>query len=498
MNSASSPSPAPWARLYGVYLIVTLLLVLPSATLWFGTPFRVFDHNFDYFCGLLQIPGWAPHQIKFLGRFVEAILFLAGGCCFYRLATRHAEAIEQTPRRTFVILVAALLAIHLIALPWLNPDVFWAIGRGWMDTRYSLDAYLVPTSVMRNAATDPMFRNIDPELLKNVGNYGPLHHTIAALLTGLSFGNIKAAVLLFKLLDLAFLLGSAVIVFKLARTLGLKAQHVTFCYLANPIVPLVFVAWAHNDVMQNFFLLLAVFCVFREKPFLSGLSLGAAISIKYVAIVLAPALLIYWLRAKKWNIRATLLALAGLLGIVIYTHAMYEGAWQTTVRIYTVPWSPIRSSLSVLMVPISTVFSWSDLTSGIVRLSFSGLYILSGAILTFATLWKRDVKPADFAKVCVWIFNFYFLFAAPAVLEWYLTWSLGCLLLFPAYFRSFSVLYSFWLPLVPFTVYLPDWVQYPVNIAHYLLFVVCAAVLMPWRFRGSDEVVTETPAPTCA
>src|SRR4030095_11048947 len=248
MNSAPITPPASWVRLFGIYAFVTLLLVLPSVTLWFGTPFKVLEHNFDYFCGLLQIPGWSADSIKILGRFVMTILFAIGGFCFYRLATRHADAIEQAPRRKVVIGVAVLLTIHLIGLPWLNPDVLWAIGRGWGDSNYGLEPYLIPTRVVPQVTTDPMFRNIDPGLLKNVGNYGPLHHTVAPLLAGLSFGNVKAAVLLFKLANLGFLLGTAAVVFHLARRMGLKAQHTAFCYVANPIVPMVFLTWGHNHV----------------------------------------------------------------------------------------------------------------------------------------------------------------------------------------------------------------------------------------------------------
>jgi len=428
-----------------------------------------------------------------LGRFVQTALFAMSGFLFYRLVTRHAEAIENARPKHLAIAVGALLAVYLTGLPWLNPDMFWAIGRGWVDAHYGAEPYLVPTGAISDFRTDPMFQNIDPGLLRNSGNYGPLHHSIATILAGLSGGNIRAATLLFKLTDLAFLLCSAAVLFQLARQAGLKAQYLTFCYLANPIVPLVFVAWGHNDIMQNFFLLLAVWCVYREKPLLSGAALGGAIALKYVAIVLAPALVLYWWCAKNWRIRSALLSLLGVVVVVCYANSMYEGAWRSMLHIYTVGWSPIRSSIYCIMVPITR---WIEATTmAPARLTLSLTYVVASATLTFAMLWKREVKPTDFLRVCVWIFNFYFLFAAPAVLEWYLTWTLACLLLLPDYLRCFSVLYSFYMPLVPFTLYLPDLVQYPVNIALYFVFVGCVVFLTPWRepFKRERQALPAEP-----
>ena len=41
-----------------------------------------------------------------------------------------------------------------------------------------------------------MFANMEAPMLKVVGNYGPLHHSLSASLTALSGGEIKLAALL--------------------------------------------------------------------------------------------------------------------------------------------------------------------------------------------------------------------------------------------------------------------------------------------------------------
>lgn len=483
-----------WLPLFALYALFTLVLVLPSITLWSHTPFDVLKYNFDWFCGWFQFPGWTPAEMKLLGRGVQTVLFLALGIVFYRLATRYADAIEHTAPRTFWIAVGGLLAIHLAALPWLNPDMFYGIGRGWVDAHYGLEPYRFPVLAIPDWKADPMFANMEAPLLKVVGNYGPLHHSLCALLTSLSGGDIKVATFLFKLTQLGFLLGSAALLFALARREGLRARHVVFCFLCNPIVPLVFVAFGHNDIQQNFFLLLAIWCVYAGRPLISGGALGAALALKYVAIVFAPALVLFWWARDGRRLRAPLLCLLGFLAVLIYAHALYPSSWMTTLSIYAVGWSPIRSSSYCVLYYFAPMFGLTSTAA--IRWTLVAVWVLAGAAISFAYALKKKPEPADLLKVCIWLFNLYFLLAAPAVLEWYLTWTLACVLLLPSYFRYFSVLFSFYLPLVPWTLQLPNEILFPVSIVHYLFLVACVVFLAPWRQRpaAKESAVASGPA----
>ncbi len=486
-----------WLSLFAVYALLTLVLVLPSITLWPRTPFEVLKYNFDWFCGWFQFPGWSGPEMKLLGRGVQTVLFLALGFTFYRLATRHAEGIENTKPRTFWVAVGSLLAIHLAALPWLNPDMFYAIGRGWVDAHYGLEPYRYPVLAIKDWKLDPMFANMEAPMLKVAGNYGPLHHSLCTLLAALSGGNIKLATFLFKLTQLGFLLGTAGLLFALAKREGLRARHVTFCFLCNPVVPLVFVAYGHNDIIQNFFLLLAIWCVYAGRPLLSGVSIGAALSLKYVAIVFAPALVLFWWAREGRRLRAPLMCLLGFLAVPLYAHASYTGSWVSTLSVYTVGWSPIRSSSYCLIYYLAPIVGLAGASTAVIRWALLAIWVASGAVISFALGLKKQPDPADLLKVCIWLFNFYFLIAAPAVLEWYLTWTLACILLLPSYFRYFSVLFSFYLPLVPWTLQLPSAIAYPVSIAHYLFMVGCMVFLIPWRRRPlENETSMQTHSPS--
>lgn len=478
LPTADNP-PAAWRKLFVWYAALSFLLILPSALLWFSSPLDVLRHNFDVFCGILQIPGWSAGAINILSRSIQAVVLLVLGILFYRLATRHSDAIESSSWRQLAPAIGLLLAIFFAGLPWMNPDMFFYVGRGWVEGGYELDPYKYPIVALKNFRADEMFRNIDPPLLRSVGNYGPLHQSLCASMTALSGGSIKVAVVLFKLLHLGLLLLSAWIVYRLARQQGLKAKHLVFCYLCNPIVPLVLLAWVHNDIQQNVLVLLCVLCVFSGRPFLAGASLGGAIALKYAAIVLLPGLILYWWRSHRQPWRAAAICTAGAAAVVGFAFLPYPNAISIGVGTYNIGWSPIRSSIYTVLFPIAHALGISVPVS--LRQWLALAYFVCGAAITFRMMLRKDVAPIDFAKLSVWIFNLYFLICAPAVLEWYLTWALTSLLLLRGHFRSFAVLFSFYMPLVPFTLYLPDSVAFPVSIALYLLFVVCTVKWTSWR-----------------
>ena len=122
-----------WLPLFGLYALLTLVLVLPSASLWLRTPFDVVKSQLRLVLRGDPVFRWSPGEMKLLGRGVQTLLFLALGFRFLpsRDPTRRGD--RENHARTFWVAVGALLAIHLAGLPWLNPDMFYPIGPGWVD-----------------------------------------------------------------------------------------------------------------------------------------------------------------------------------------------------------------------------------------------------------------------------------------------------------------------------------------------------------------------------
>lgn len=492
-TSSPRPSARSWGfgLTYGAYLFVLLLLVLPSLRAWFQQPFRVQAYDFDFF--LTGNPKWLA-----FGQALHVVLLAVVGALFYVLATRHRASLEAMSRGQWALMLLAPCLLSMTGLPWMNPDVFYYIGDGWLDAYYRLDAFAHSMSQAPGFRADEMFRDVDPRLLAVVGNYGPMHQNLCATLAGLSGGNIRVALLLFKLSNAAFLLGSAGLVYSLARTWRLPARHLVFCYLCNPLVLVCFLAWVHNDVHQNFCALLTLFWLQRGRPVLAGGSLGAAVCFKYVGIVLLPALLVYWLLASVpgRRVRHALLCLLGFVGVFCLIYGLNPDAWAAAVLIYTGNWSPYRSSVYFLVDPVARWVGGMPIAR--VKTVLTLLYVLVGAGITLGPLWRRwrrggpdgEWTPQSFARQGFWLYACYFLMCAPAVLEWYFTWILGFALLLTdrRYLQFVLVLFSFYLPAVIYTIEHSIVIARPVNLALYLFFAVLLGVLFRRRTNAATRV----------
>lgn len=499
------PAPHPaFRKLYVFYVVLSVLLMTPSLFAWVREPFEIQKHDFDFFFGFLSPandPAAAQRWVV-IGRVLHFALLAALGAVFYRMVVTCREEIEEMPVRRLAGFVAGILVLLSIGLPWMNPDVFYYLGEGWLDAHYGLDAFAYSISRVPGFQADPMFANIDPQLFRVVGNYGPLHQSLCATLAGLGGGNQRLALALLKISNLGFLVGSALLVVSLARGWKLPGKFLGFCYLCNPLVLVCFLSWVHNDVQQNFCALLALFWVHRGKPLPAGCSLGAAVCFKYVGVVLLPALLVYWVLAGRgeglpWRprIRASLLSLLGFVLVCCVAYLPYENAWAAAVTIYTTNWSPFRSSIYYPIMEVLTLFkagAWLLPT----RTALTLLYVGLGAWLTLRPLFRKDgeLTPLGLVRLCFWLHTSYLLLCAPAVLEWYFSWSLGFALLLGAadrrYLRFFAVLFSFYLPLVIFTIYQAPAITRPANITLYLLFAGSLAL----AFRRPRAVQGEVAA----
>ena len=157
---------------------------------------------------------------------------------------------------------------------------------------------------------------------------------------------------------------------------------------------------------------------------------------------------------------------AGFLAISISLHTRYPSSWMSTLSIYAVGWSPIRSS-SYCCTSITSRQCRATNTSAI-RWTLVVIWVLAGAVISFACSLKKEAGTRRSVEGLHWVFNLYFLLAAPAVLERDSNLDARLRAAAPVLFPDFSVLFSFYMPLVPWTLQLPNEILFPVSIVHYL------------------------------
>jgi alpha-1,6-mannosyltransferase len=484
MNSAGDRE---LTRLLTAYAVAVLLLVCVSARLWWQSPLTLIAYEFDYFLGLFASADQARIARWLLwGRVLHALGFVLVGGLYLALVRRLVQAPEALSERsiaTWALLVSLLFAF---GMPWVSPDVFFYVGTGWVESHYGLSPYLTSVTDVPGFAHDEMFANIFPGFLDGTTSYGPLFQKLAALLAGLSGGNEKLALALYKVAALALHAGCSVLVWRLAPAAFRGVA--LFSYAANPLICFSVLTCAHNDHWMNLFVLLALLAVTRRHWLWAGVALGAAFGIKYFPVVFFPVFGLAALVQKREsggiarNVADAARFTSGFAAAIVLAYLLYPEALKAFSNVATSGIAIYRNCV-YYFIDVLTVFALPHLFGlptfqatyqnvGVsLRLAYVALY---GIMLLGLADRLREDAFRGIAEACLAAIVLYFILVDNTNQEWYLTWLMGFALVLPfARARTLAWRLSAWfLPLVIFTVKNPWPIWFIANVALYCLVLI--------------------------
>jgi alpha-1,6-mannosyltransferase len=263
------------------------------------------------------LPGWVVGPFAGIGWYVAGpvlCVLLAGMLGCYLVALRAADTL---PVRWAIGAVVALHAVFLLAPPLLSSDVFNYVDASRLDALYGLDPYLA-TPLARTA--DIAFPFTGAAWTHSPSVYGPGFSLLSAALAPLG-----VVVQLWTLKALAALasLGCTALIWACARQLGRRPLHAALFWGLNPIVLVLAVGGAHNDLLMVVLALLALLLALRERAQLAVATLTVAVAVKLTALLLVPFVVIgSGPRAR----RAALTAIGALALLAAGTVALYGTA----------------------------------------------------------------------------------------------------------------------------------------------------------------------------
>jgi hypothetical protein len=474
-------------KLLAAYAVVVLLLVLVSARLWWQSPLRLIENEFDYFLGLFASPDQALSETWVaLGRRLHLFGFVLVGALYLIVVKRLVQSPLILSTRSIVAWSAAVSLFFVVGMPWVSPDVFFYIGTGWAESHFHLSPYLASAKDVPGFAQDQMFANIYPGFLGSTTAYGPLFQKLAAVLAGLSDGNEKLALALHKGVALALHGGCSALVWRLAPANFKRVA--LFSYAANPLICFSVLTCAHNDHWMNLFVLLALLALSRRHWGLTGAALGAAFGIKYFPLVFVPVFGLAALVQQREsggtarNVFDAAKFIAGFAGVLALTYLPDPGALKAFSNVATSGITVYRNSVYHL-IDVLTAVALPELFKGQGFLAtyqnvgafMRGAYVAIYGILLLAMVdrLRRDTL-RGVAEACLAATVLYFVLVNTCNQEWYLTWLMGLALVLP-YDRARSLawwLSACFLPLVIFTVKNPAPIWFIANVALYCLVLV--------------------------
>jgi rSAM/selenodomain-associated transferase 2 len=333
--------------------------------------------------------------------FLYAMLFCFGHTLMIFLVCRFPP--EITPQKAFTGIIGLGIIARLLFLQHpVGNDVFRYVWEG----------------SIQNLGFNPYTHSPDSQILADIARGGlyPIWQQIshpefsaayppANQLIFRAIAWLNPDPFIFKVVMLGFDIGVMMVVMMMIKKSRVSPSSLLF-YTANPLVLVYIAGEGHMDIIQVFFLVLAIYLIiFKKSHFAGFLMLGLAVVSKYLALMAMPYLV---------NAENRLRSLAVFIPLVLYIPFIDSGIG-------------IFQSLGVFMAD----YHYNDSITVLIRFLFGDLHL-------FGTLL--------FLMICLaWIY----LFVQDPLRSVYL--ALGCLLLF------LPTLHPWYLVLItPFLAFFPS------------------------------------------
>ena len=263
--------------------------------------------------------------------------------------------------------------------------------------------------------------------------YGPLWIYLAAIPTLIGGDEAMRVALGMKALSLTALMGSVVLVYKIAEQVR-PGSGVAAAYLLgwNPLVLWASAGAGHNDIVMMALVLLAFFLL-QRRPGLALAALAAAGMVKYTALLLVPLFIIFlWRRNHSPRFIGGSLVLAFVLGGLLLG-PLWEGA-STFRGVSEQLWLRATMSPGAILISLDDRFGVpnGDLMARLIfHSAFGGLY---GFYLTRIRGEIDSLTGAVFGVLffLLLLATFWFRF-------WYLIWLVPIAAILPAEKRGLAI-----------------------------------------------------------
>lgn len=393
-----------------LFIIATMAFVAPSI-LYLAQNKTIYRFYFVW-TYLFRLPTTSGEKM------VNAIMFFALITILfllYVLIIKKRNQIFKNKNQIF-ILIAIVSVLFAIVIPYTSTDVYSYIANGWSAAHYEENPYYVATGDIVDATgqNEPMFNKVANCWRYETVVYGPLWTGICTVLSWLSFGNIDIALLIFKLANLIVHLLNCALIYKITRK-----KLFAILYGLNPFILFEALSNVHNDIFIVLFILLAIYFTIRKKNlFIAVAFVALATAIKYLAILILPFIVLYYVRKKEVKDRIKYCILCGIeyIAIIAVLYLIYMKDLSVFAGIFMQQGKYNRSIFYIL---------YEYLGEGTVQILQNiclGLFAIYYIFICIRLLLQKEIKFYQVIKkynVILFIFTFILITNFNA---WYIMW----------------------------------------------------------------------------
>ena len=250
-------------------------------------------------------------------KMINAILFFALFTILFLIYVLIAKKYKQIfkSKKQIIISIVVVSILFAIVIPYTSTDVYSYIANGWSASHYGENPYYVSTGEIVDATgqNEPMFNKVAHCWIDETVVHGPLWTAICTVFSWLSLGNIDWALLVFKMANLLVHLCNCLLIYKIT-----KKNLFVILYGLNPFILFEALSNVHNDIFIILFILLAIYFTIRKKNlFIAVAFVALATAIKYLAILILPFIVLYYVRKKDIKDRIKYCIICGIEYIAI-------------------------------------------------------------------------------------------------------------------------------------------------------------------------------------
>lgn len=317
-------------------------------------------------------------------------------------------------RRTLWAAILVLVAGFALAPVLLSHDVYSYVDYARLGVVHGLDPYAHPPAA---APFDPAYARVT--WIDATSAYGPLFTLSTYPLAWLP---VWLAVAVLKATAAASILGTALLVARVAPSRGVSPLAAAAFVALNPLVLIHVVGGAHNDGLAMLAATIGIAAMLSAREASAGAAFIAAFAIKAPAAIAAPFALLNTrptgLKERSdWTYRPIGRVLLGaglaLVALTVVAYAAFGWNWLDAIGLA----GENQHRTSHLSVPI-TLARLTGLDPTAVQATALALFAA-----VFAYLLIRTWQGADWLRCAAWA-SFALLLATAWLLPWYLIWTL--------------------------------------------------------------------------
>ncbi|HET8863175.1 MAG TPA: polyprenol phosphomannose-dependent alpha 1,6 mannosyltransferase MptB [Solirubrobacterales bacterium] len=313
--------------------------------------------------------------------------------------------------------IVVLVTGFALAPVLLSHDVYSYVDYARLGVVHGLDPYVYPPAA---APFDPAYARVT--WIDATSAYGPLF-TLATY--PLAWLPVSAAVAALKATAALSVLGTTIVISRIAPTRGVSPLGAAAFVALNPLVLIHVVGGAHNDGLAMLLATLGIAAMLTARESGAGAAFAAAFAIKAPAAIAAPFALLSASRMKpcvpqrgpkaSFSPATRMLAGAGVAALMLATAAYAAFGWNWLDAIGLAGENQHRTSH--MSIPISFA-RLTGLDPTPVRATALALY---GALVLYLLI--RTWQGKDWLRNAAWA-SLGLLLATAWLLPWYLIWAL--------------------------------------------------------------------------